>query len=126
MPTQRRATRRAGWVLVADADERVATALAAHLRRRGLGAYVTPQGRDAMRLAAVHPPGLAVVDMRLADMAGTALVALLRRNDSQLPVIVTDAEDHEVQAREHGIVHYARKPVDARALSSVVARVLRR
>jgi DNA-binding response OmpR family regulator len=115
------------WVLVADADERAARALATRFRRLGLWAYPTTRGREAEELARAYRLTLAVIDVRLRDMAGHDLAARLRALDDRLSIVMTAGNRHaesEIQAREAGIVHFAPKPLDLRHLHAVVAKAL--
>lgn len=110
------------WALVADRDEAAARGVAAALAQLGLWVYPTPRGREAMRLARVQPLALAIVDESLADMPGHALAQALRRCDADLPLVMTagaNEPDDEIRARSIGIVHYAPKPLDMRALQAV-------
>jgi DNA-binding response OmpR family regulator len=116
------------WALVADRDEAAARGVAAALARLGLWVYPTPRGQEAMRLARVQPLALAVVDERLADMPGHVLAQALRRCDAELPLVMTASAsepDGEVRARSIGIVHYAPKPLDLRALQAVAEHASR-
>jgi len=114
------------WIVVADADEDAANLLAAYLLHQRFRAYPTTRGAEALDLAARHQLGLAVVDVKLADMAGRDLVVGLRALDAGLAVVMTTADDSaamESEARQLGIVQYIQKPFDFRRLELVARRV---
>lgn len=114
-------------MLVADAEERAARALAGRFHRLGFWAYPTTRGDEALRLARTYRLTLAVIDVALRDMRGHELAARLKALDDRLPLIITagdwDAES-EILAREAGIVYYASKPINVRHLHAVVAKAL--
>jgi len=113
------------WVLIADADEASRRLLGLHLRERGLSTIETPSGFDAMSAARTTPLALAVVDVKLEDMAGQTLVGTLRSTYPALPVVMTTAgEQHgmEIHARKVGIVHYATKPVTFDTIAEIALR----
>lgn len=114
------------WIVVADADESSANMFAGYLLHQRFRAYPTRQGGEALRIAEAHPLGLAVIDVRLADMLGRELVERLRSLDPALPVVMTTADFDpaiEMNARRLGIVQYVQKPFDFRRLELVTARI---
>ena len=114
------------WLLVADGDEDGANVLAGLLLHHRFRAYPTGRGAEALRVAATHPLGLAVVDLSLRDMPGPDLVRRLRQIDSKLPVVVTSADlsaDAERRARELGILRYVHKPYDPRRIAVLAAKL---
>jgi two-component system response regulator (stage 0 sporulation protein F) len=116
-------------VAVADADREAGRRLADDLTGPGYRVAHATRGREILGLAASGRLALAVVDLRLDDMSGAALLVHLRRLRPALPVIVTTA-DHgpEVErlARILGVVHYAQKPVWPGRLRAVLRHVLHR
>lgn len=117
------------WVLIADADEASRRLLGLYLRERGLSTIETSSGFDAMSAARTTPLVLAVVDMKLEDMAGQALVGTLRSIYPALPVVMTTTEEQrcmEIHARKVGIVHYATKPVTFDTIAEIALRAARR
>lgn len=114
------------WIVVADADEEAANMLAGHLLHQRFRAYPTGRGAEALRVAEAHPVSLAVIDVKLADMAGCLLVRRLRAIDPALPVIMTTADFGaavEMDARRLGIIQFVQKPFDFRRLELVARRI---
>src|SRR5581483_11692320 len=127
MKHRRRLDPDAPWALVADADGRAARRLAGRLHRLGFVAYATARGEEALRVARAFRLALAVVDARLRDMPGWALVAGLQQLQRGVPVVLTAADGDapgEIAARQAGIVYYAAKPLDPRQLAAVAARAV--
>jgi DNA-binding NtrC family response regulator len=115
------------WVLVADRDESVGRALARRFQERGIEARATASGQEALSLASLGTPSLAVVDLRLADMRGVELARRLRALDPEVTVVVTTTDKRpalEVEARRVGIAHYAHKPLDLDRLDAVTSRAI--
>jgi DNA-binding NtrC family response regulator len=75
-------------VLVVDDDERFATTLAQALTRRGWNARVAHDVASALDAVEAEAPGAAIVDLRLADEDGLALLAPLRSAHPQMRIIV--------------------------------------
>lgn len=114
-------------ILVADGDPKGGWRLAEHFLRQGYWALYTQRGEDALRLARSGVLDAAIVDVSLEDMAGYALAARLREIDPGLPILMTAGDyspEVEVRARQLGVLYYAHKPADSRALESVVAKAL--
>lgn len=115
------------WVLVADGDDKAAARLADYFSEEGFQARHTDRGEEALRLASSQKFLIAIVDIALRDMAGTALVSRLRGIDPTLAVVMTSADyrpEREVQARQAGILYYTHKPADYRVLAGVVEKLL--
>jgi len=115
----------APWILVVDRDESAGESLARRFRGRGLAAYAAASGREALRQAQVRAPTLAIVDVRLHDMAGVELARWLRRYDPETAVVMMTSDLRpvvEVKARQVGIVYYAHKPLDLDRLDAITAQ----
>ena len=117
--------RTASWVLIADADGSAALSLARHVDGFDIRTFPTRCGMDALAAACASRPSLVVVDVRLDDMTGYALVAGLRDLYDRIPIVMTcsDADPaHEIRAREAGVVHYATKPIDLSRFGSILEK----
>src|SRR5207302_9818705 len=78
-----------GWILVADADRLSARRLANHFTRQGFRAYQTPLGEEAVLVANSRRISLAIIDVALNDMPGTAPAACQKAKQPTLPGVVT-------------------------------------
>lgn len=115
------------WVLVADGDDKAAARLADYFSEAGFETCHTDRGEEALRFASSRRFLIAIVDVVLRDMAGSAFVSRLREIDPTLAVVMTSADyrpEQEVQARQIGILYYAHKPADYRVLAGVVEKLL--
>jgi len=114
------------WVLVVSTDDGTAQELAKLFREDGLHARATARGGQALRLASVSSPALAILDGDFEDISGPKLAACLRRIDNRILVIVATDQDGtlEQESREAGIVHYAPKPLDVPRLHAIGQRTL--
>jgi len=77
-------------------------------------------GQEALRLLAEHRSQVAILDLRLPDTDGIALLGQLRAMDPGLPVIITSAYlSLEPQLRVLGLPYsgYLVKPFDLEALA---------
>lgn len=116
------------WILVADADRQFARRLANHFSRQGFRAYQTPLGEEAMLVARSRRISLAIIDVVLSDMPGTALAARLKALEPDLPVVMTSNDyrpELEAEARKVGLLYYAHKPAPHRLIGEVVEKALR-
>ncbi|MBI2525350.1 MAG: response regulator [Candidatus Rokubacteria bacterium] len=115
------------WVLVVDRDESAADSLARRFQEQGLPAHATTSGQEALRLASLRKPSLAIIDLTVRGMAGVELARRLRALDPELAMVVTTSDRRpalEVEARRVGIVHYAHKPLDLERLDAVTTRAI--
>ena len=112
-------------VLVVDDDERFATTLAQALTRRGWNARVAHDVASALDSVEAEAPGAAIVDLRLADEDGLALLAPLRSAHPQMRIIVLTGYASiatAVKAIKLGADDYLAKPVTASAVADALGR----
>ena len=83
---------------------------------------------EAVLVANSRRISLAIIDVALNDMPGTALAARLKAIEPALPVVMT-TNDHrpelEAEARKVGLLFYAHKPASHRVIGEVVEKALR-
>ena len=111
-------------VLVIDDDSALIHTLSDILRIHGYAPVAAATAREGLRLAAQHPPALAVVDLRLPDMAGVELIARLHALSEMTEVVVLTGNasvDTAIEAlREHSI-DYLLKPLQVDQLLHAVS-----
>jgi len=104
----------AARILLADDDRQVRRTVGRVLRKRGFEVIEAVDGVDAMEAAELHPPDLALVDLRMPRKDGFDVVRELKLANPRLPVLVLsgwdDAEDR-VQAFDVGADDFIAKPV---------------
>lgn len=96
-------------VLVVDDDDAFRTAASSALRGCGFAVREAADGRTALAAIAVRPPDLILLDLRLAELDGFAVLAALDADDElrAIPVVVVTA--------------YPADATDARALRHTTA-----
>ncbi|HZR81640.1 MAG TPA: sigma-54 dependent transcriptional regulator [Candidatus Binatia bacterium] len=114
-------------VLVVDDEETHARAVARFLGRRGFAAAVATSGAEARSAIASARPDLVLLDLRLGDDDGMALLREWLASDADLPVVMMTAYgsvDSAVAAMKSGARDYIQKPVDLEELALVIDRAL--
>src|SRR5579862_7877801 len=108
-------------LLVEDQPELV-RALQINLRARQYGVTTARTGREALALAASHPPDAIILDLGLPDIDGTEVIAELRRW-SKAPIIVLSGRTSpgdKIGALDAGADDYVTKPF---AMGELLARL---
>jgi two-component system KDP operon response regulator KdpE len=115
-------------VLVIDDDPDLLSALAITLRAHRYAVQTAASGAAGLALAGDHPPDIAVVDLGLPDMDGTAVIARLR-SWTDAPILVlsgrADSSD-KVEALDAGADDYVTKPFSADELLARLRAAARR
>ncbi len=116
-----------GRILVVDDEANARTALAELLRDEGYAVEAAGDAFKALGKVAEFAPELVLTDLKMPGMDGLALLARLRENDPDLPVVVMTAfgeVESAVRAMQSGARDYLAKPVNVGELSVVIAREL--
>ncbi|MDQ1288264.1 MAG: two-component system, OmpR family, operon response regulator KdpE [Actinomycetota bacterium] len=115
-------------VLVVDDEPQLLRALRINLRARDYEVHVASNGADALRLAAVHPPDIVVLDLGLPDRDGVEVIHGLR-GWTAVPIIVlsgrTGSAD-KVEALDAGADDYVTKPFGMEELLARMRAITRR
>ncbi len=106
----------------------VRTAFALHFPRLHL--LSTASGREGLRLAQEHRPGLILLDVQLPDLDGDVVLARLRANRAtqDVPVVILSADATSVSRLRllgAGALEYLTKPLMVTELLTLVNRVFR-
>jgi two-component system OmpR family response regulator len=118
-----------GGLLVVDDEPFLRDAVAASLRFLGFEVTTAQTGADALRLARDHLFDLVVLDVMLPDTDGFDVIARLRRDGCQVPVIFLTARDTQadkVTGLTLGGDDYLTKPFGLEELAARIRTVLRR
>ena len=102
-------------ILVVDDQERLRTRLARAFRDRGHEAFEAADSEEALRCVA-HAPTHAVVDLRLGEEDGLAVLAALREHLPDLQAVILTGYGSiatAVEAMRIGAVDFLQKPADA-------------
>ncbi len=117
----------AGRILVVDDQENLCWVLARILSERGHVVRTAASGSLAIRAAAGFDCQVAIVDYRLPDTNGTALIARLRADAPRLRAILMTSYGSEAlreEVRASGLHGYFEKPfVNLRMIASVESAI---
>ena len=112
---------RAGVLIVEDQPE-LLRALRINLRARQYDVLTARTGREALAVAASHPPDAVILDLGLPDIDGTEVIVELRRW-SKAPIIVLSGRSSpgdKIGALDVGADDYVTKPF---AMAELLARL---
>ncbi len=114
-----------GRVLVVDDDEPIARMMAEFLAEHGFEAEWAGGGRAALSKIEADPPGVLVLDLRMPEMDGRALLAQVRARGLS-PRVVLFSADREVAAaaEELHCEAFVEKPFAPESLLAAVRRSL--
>lgn len=118
------ASESAGSLLIVDDDKPLLQRLAQAMTARGFDVVTAGSVRDACDKVAQHALDYAVVDMRLDDGDGMAVIAALRQHQPECRAVMLTGYGNiatAVSAVKNGAVDYLAKPADA---DDVVASLL--
>ncbi len=114
-------------VLVVDDEALIRWSLRERLAQEGYEVAEAATGAEARRLATKDWFDLALLDLRLPDIDGIALLHQLREIHGEMPVIIITAYssvESAVEAMRCGAVNYIRKPFNMDELSMAVQKAL--
>jgi two-component system, NtrC family, response regulator AtoC len=114
-------------ILVVDDEEKMRRVLEIMLAQKGHRVFAAGTGAEALALFAEHAIDLVIADLRMPEMTGIQLLANLRGQRSDVPVIVITAHgtiETAVAAMQHGASDYILRPFDIDALELAIARAL--
>ncbi|HWR03802.1 MAG TPA: sigma-54 dependent transcriptional regulator [Humidesulfovibrio sp.] len=117
-------------VLVIEDEPMLRLTLGDHLRDRGFEVFEAADGEAGLALFRTHSPCLVTLDLRMAPMDGHAVLAAIRQEDRDVPVIIVSGQgqmDDVILALRAGAFDYLQKPIyDMAILDHAVDRALER
>jgi signal transduction histidine kinase len=125
---ERRESAPAPTILIVDDDEGLLVLMAEALRAENYHVSTAMRGSDALTLLAQRRPDLLLLDLKLKDVGGEALLKQLRRDEVAVPFIIVTGQGDEkvaVELMKQGALDYVMKDtalIDL--LPSVVKRAL--
>ena len=114
-------------LLIVDDEETLLATMSLELERGGHRCQRAATGQAALSRLETFEPHLALVDIRLPDMDGLALISRIRELGHDFPIIVITAYgsvQSAVAAMRVGANDYLQKPVAMEELEVVIDRVL--
>jgi two-component system KDP operon response regulator KdpE len=115
-------------ILVVDDEPGRLVSVGANLRQQGYEVMTARNGREALDVAALHPPDLVILDLAMPVLDGFEALRHLREW-TQVPVVVLSAHADEagkVRALDLGADDYLTKPFGVAELLARVRVALRR
>jgi CheY-like chemotaxis protein len=105
-------------VLIVEDDVTVRTLIAELLEEAGYAVVEADCGRQALRLAHVQVPSVALIDHRLPDMSGLDVLERLRARPASryIPVMLVSGLAHQLVDQDHGADRVLFKPFDITVL----------
>jgi two-component system OmpR family response regulator len=113
-------------ILIIDDDDEVGSTLTAVLQRRGHTVTATTSGREGLALAAAAAYDIVILDVRMPEMDGFAVLRALRAQGCTSGVIMLTGQgdvEEAVEASRLGADDYLPKPVRMAGLERVLASV---
>jgi DNA-binding NtrC family response regulator len=117
-------------LLVIEDEAMLRLTLGDHLRDRGFTVLEAGDGAEGLELFRLHRPALVTLDLRMSPMGGHAVLAAIREEDQEVPVIIISGQgqmDDVIRALRAGAFDYLQKPITSMAiLDHAVDRALER
>ena len=118
-------------LLLVEDDPALTDLLTWHFEREAFDVAHTPDGEEALSLAAETPPDIVLLDWMIEGVSGLEVCRRLRRAPAteDVPIIMLTGRDEEadrVKGLETGADDYVTKPFSPRELIARVRAVLRR
>ncbi len=113
-------------VLVVDDEAEIRSLLTDFLKDAGYKVRTAKTAAEAVAEVAKDLPDLVMMDVKLPDQDGIALLRQLKREHSELEVIVMTAfsgSSTAIKAMEHGAYDYVTKPFELDDLAATLRRV---
>ncbi|MEW5720227.1 MAG: response regulator, partial [Chloroflexota bacterium] len=114
-------------ILIVDDDEGVRRTLEMILTKKNYQPVTAPDGKTALALAEERFFNLALLDIRLPDIAGTDLLAQLKTRHPDLEALIITGHatlETAIQALSSGAYHYFIKPINVDELLVTLNRAL--
>lgn len=121
----------AAKLLLVEDDPALLELLEYRFRNEGYNVRATPDGDEALVLAAEEAPDLVILDWMVEGTSGIEVCRRLRRDKStaHVPIIMLtarEAEDDRIRGLDTGADDYLTKPFSPRELMARVGAVMRR
>jgi two-component system, OmpR family, response regulator len=116
-------------ILVVEDDLELAKLTAEYLSKRNLEVTTERSGERALARIRAEQPNLVVLDVMLPGMDGFEICRELRKEGSDIPIIMLTARDEDIDqvlGLEMGADDYLAKPVQPRVLLAHIKAILRR
>jgi two-component system response regulator RegA len=112
-------------LLIVEDDDVLRDRLMAAFTARGLEVRAAASAAEAERLATEDPPELVVMDLRIGNDSGLALIPVLMQIDPETRIVVLTGYGSiatALEAVKRGATHYLTKPADADEILAAFSR----
>ena len=112
-------------ILIVDDDRAHCDNLIDILEDEGYRPVAAGSCADAEAMTAQYRPAIALIDLKLPDGSGTALVARIKEIEPECVCVIVTAYanlDSAIDALDQGAYQYLQKPLRPRELLSLLAR----
>jgi len=115
-------------ILVIDDEPSMLDLLNTVLRRKGHEVILAERGRKGVQLFQQEHPHVTILDLKMPDMDGLAVLREIQTLDPHAPVIILTGfgtEEREREARELGVTEFLQKGFSLHNLGAALDRVLK-
>ena len=116
-------------ILIVDDEEELASTLAERLGLRGFEVETATSGTEALKLARLSDFNVVIADVKMPGIDGLDLMAEIKRDDPELPVILLTGHGSVAEAergKRAGAFEYVMKPIDIDALVEKIRNAARK
>ena len=112
-------------ILVVEDDIRFAAILMEHVRARGFKCLVAVTGEQGIALATSHQPSGIILDIRLPNMDGWAVLSALKQSieTRHIPVHIASVEPPNADNLRIGAIGHVSKPMQKEDIESILQRI---
>jgi len=110
-------------VLIIDDEVEFATTLCQRLKLRGMATVDVHSGTEGLEALINMNPGIVILDLKMPDMSGLAVLEKIKEHDSTIEVIMLTGHGSAgsgVEAKEKGAFDYVMKPLDIAELMAII------
>jgi DNA-binding response OmpR family regulator len=116
-------------ILLVEDEEKVARFISVGLKAERFAVDTVRDGKEGLQMAQLNPYDLLIVDLMLPGLSGTELIRIVRRQNTDVPIVVLTARDalsDKVANFESGADDYITKPFAFAELLVRIKALLRR
>ena len=116
-------------ILLVEDEEKVARFITVGLKAERFAVDSARDGKTGLQMATINPYDLLIVDLMLPGMSGTELIRRVRRQNTEVPIVVLTARDalsDKLANFESGADDYLTKPFAFAELLVRIKALLRR
>ncbi len=112
-------------LLLVEDDENVRDSFSKVLQLYVQHVYTAKNGEEALRLYHKYHPNIIITDIKMPKMNGLELIKNIRKENKEIPIIVTSAyadQDFLLESIKLSLVEYVIKPIKSTLLSDLLER----